>query len=61
MAKIVITIEDVNEGVITYKSECETPQETNQKGEPTLAIQLGANIIQQLTNMNENRVEYKLV
>lgn len=48
MAKIVITIEDENEYKINYKCECETPEEVNEKGEPTLAIQAGHFLIHQL-------------
>lgn len=58
MAKVIITLEDTGENLIQYKSECDTPQETDSKGEPTLALKLGGMIMQQIMALNvKNEVE----
>lgn len=58
MAKIIITIEDADKDLVNYKSECETPEETKEDGQPTLALQMAGIIIQQMMALNiENKVK----
>ena len=54
MAKIVITIEDTAESKISYISECETPNEIDENGNPTLAIQAASVLVTTLLNMSGN-------
>ena len=52
MAKIVITIEDTGVDVVGYKSECETPEETREDGQPTLALQMAGMIMSQIIGLH---------
>ena len=58
MAQVIIILEDTGENLIQYKSHCETPDEKDSNGEPTLAIKLGGMIMQQIMALNaENPVQ----
>lgn len=54
MAKVIITIEDVDSHHIKYNSECDNMTETNENGEPTLAIQAASNLISHLLDLSGN-------
>lgn len=54
MAQIFIILNDAGNGLVDYKSICETPEEIDENGEPTPAIKLAVKIIDQITSTNTN-------
>jgi hypothetical protein len=54
MAKIIIILEDAGNDLVNYQSVCETPDEVNEKGEPTAAIKMAIQIIENMTSTSEN-------
>ena len=58
MARIVIVLNDTDDGTVQYQSVCETPEETDKDGNPTPALRLAVKIIDEcLTIQNNNEVE----
>lgn len=45
MAQIFIILNDAGDGLVDYKSICETPDEIDENGEPTPAMKLAVKII----------------
>jgi len=58
MARIIIVLEDIGDNMVNYFTSCETPEETNENGEPTPALKLAVKIIDDfLTKETNNEVE----
>ena len=54
MAKVIIVLEDAENGIVNYQASCETPNETDENGNPTQAIQLAGAFIEKITTKELN-------
>ena len=54
MARVVIILDDAGDGLVNYQSVCETPDELDNKGEPTAAIKIASQFIENITSTTKN-------
>lgn len=54
MARIIIVLEDAENGMVNYQSACETPDEVDKNGEPTAAIKIAVQFIENITSTTKN-------
>jgi hypothetical protein len=57
MAKVTIVLEDVENGILNYKSSCDTPNEVDENGEPALSIKLAVKFIEKIASLDKNQVK----
>jgi hypothetical protein len=54
MATIIIVLSDAGNGLVNYKSACQTPDDTDENVEPTLALKLAVKIIDEIVSISKN-------
>ena len=54
MARVIIILQDAGNGLVNYQSICETPDEVDENGEPTTAIKIAVQFIENITSTTKN-------